>query len=72
MALEHVVDAVDVETALICSDEEEAKKLATQIMYSFGLKNPHVIFLELNGRVARVRIRAYVHRAGDQTTWLKV
>lgn len=69
-ARDRVVDALDIETFLICESEEEAKELANQLMLELGLAHGDIVFLEYRGRGARVRLRAYLHRPGDQYRWL--
>lgn len=69
-ALDRVVDALDIETFLVCRGEEEARELAEALAHELNLNHPDVVFVEFNGWGARVRIRSYVHRPGDTYRWL--
>lgn len=70
-AMDRVVDALDIETFLACSSEEEAKSLAEGLIEELKLAHGDIVFLEHLGWGARVRIRTYVHRPGDHYRWLK-
>ena len=70
--LDRVMDALDVETFLVCKDEEEGKKLGLRLMQKLGFKDIDLVFLQYEGTGVRVRIRAYIHRSGDSYAWLKV
>ena len=70
-AMDRVVDAIDIETFLFCSSEEEAKDLADALAVDLGLPHGDVVFLEFRGWGARVRIRSYIHRPGDHYRWLE-
>ncbi|KJS22327.1 MAG: hypothetical protein VR72_06525 [Clostridiaceae bacterium BRH_c20a] len=69
-ALKRVIDALDVETFLVCESEEEGKKLALAMMKNLGFKDVDLVFIEFIGSGARIRARAYMHRPGDQYGWL--
>ena len=69
-ALQQVMDALDVETFLVCSSEEEGRKLIMELMKDLGFKDIDVVFIEFMGPGVRVRARAYMHRAGDCYGWL--
>lgn len=69
-AMKRVLDALDIETFLVCADAEEAKRLALGIVEEMGLARGDIVFLEMRGPGARVRVRAYVHRPGDRYGWL--
>ena len=70
-AMDRVVDAIDIETFLFCSSEDEAKDLAEALAVDLGLPHGDVVFLEFRGWGARVRIRSYIHRPGDHYRWLE-
>ena len=70
-ALDHVVDAIDIETFLFCKTEEEAKDLAQALIHEMNLPHGDIVFLEQRGWGARVRIRTYVHRPGDHYRWME-
>lgn len=67
---QRIPDALDVETFLVCDSEEEGKQLALQLMKDLGFEDIDVVFAEFAGPGARVRVRAYVCRAGDAYPWL--
>lgn len=66
----HVMDAVDMETFLACESEEEGKNLALAMMKELGFSDIDVVFCQFQGPGARVRVRAYLYRAGDTYPWL--
>ncbi|QGG48019.1 hypothetical protein [Heliorestis convoluta] len=68
--LSRVTDALDVETFLTCESEEQGKSLALQMMKNLGFEDIDLLFIEFMGFGARVRVRAYLHRSGDQYGWL--
>ncbi len=70
-AMERILDAVDIETFILCGSEAEGRKLALQLARDLGLQDAGIVFLEFSGPGARVRVRAYVHRPGDRYAWLK-
>lgn len=69
--LEKVVDAVDVETVLLCSTEAEAKSLALRLIRELGFKDGDIISLEFSGTSARLRLRCNVYKPGDHYSWLR-
>ncbi len=70
-ALDRVVDAVDIETFLYCTSEEEAKELAEALALELNLPRADIVFLEHKAWGARVRIRSYIHHPGDHYRWLE-
>ena len=68
--LTHVLDALDVETFLVCTSEAEGKYLALGLMKNLGFKDVDVVFIKFQGSGARVRVRAYISRPGDNYPWL--
>ena len=68
--LAHVLDALDVETFLVCTSEAEGKYLALGLMKDLGFKDADVVFISFQGAGARVRVRTYVNRPGDNYAWL--
>ena len=68
--LKHVMDALDVETFLVCESEEEGKNLGLTLMKDLGFKDVDIVFSEFIGVGARIRVRAYIHKAGDDYPWL--
>lgn len=67
---DRITDALDVETFLVCESEEEGKQLALQLMKDLGFDDIDVVFVEFIGPGARVRVRAYICRSGDEYPWL--
>lgn len=68
--IERITDALDVETFLVCDNEEHGKKLALQLMKNLGFEDVDLVFIEHIGAGARIRARAYIHRSGDKYGWL--
>ncbi|MBE3586931.1 hypothetical protein [Desulfofundulus thermocisternus] len=69
--LDRVMDALDLETFLVCDSEEEGRRLILQLLQDMGFKDADVVFIQFQGPGVRVRARAYVHRSGDVYGWLK-
>ena len=70
-AMDRVCDSLDIETFLICKDEDEGKELAFKLGYELNLGKIDIVFLEYRGIGARVRLRSYLHRPGDHYLWLE-
>jgi len=70
-SLEKVMDALDVETFLVCKSEAEGRGLMLDILKSFGFSDVDVVFAQFEGPGVRIRGRAYVHRPADKYQWLK-
>ena len=68
--LANVLDALDVETFLVCESEEEGKNLGLTLMKDLGFKNVDIVFAQFIGVGVRIRARAYIHKAGDVYPWL--
>ena len=69
-AFDHVLDALDIETFLVCTSEAEGKHLALVMMKDLGFKDVDVVFIKFQGAGVRVRMRAYINRPGDKYPWL--
>lgn len=69
--LEAVMDAIDIETFVVCDDDEEAKKIGLALAQHMGLPEGDIVFVEKLGPGARIRIRGYLHRPGDSYRWLR-
>jgi hypothetical protein len=67
----HVLDALDVETFLVCSSEEEGKHLALTLMKDLGFEDVDIVSVRFQGVGVRVRVRAYINKPGDSYTWLE-
>jgi len=57
----NVMDAIDIETFLVCSSESEGKELAIRM---------DIVFIQYQGPGARVRVRGYVYKPGASYGWL--
>ena len=69
-ALSRVLDAVDVETYLVCSSAQEGRNLARLLGRELNLGDVDVMFEEFDGYGVRVRLRAMVHRPAARYAWL--
>lgn len=69
--LERVMDALDLETCLVCASEEEGRRLMIQLARELGFQDVDIVFIQFQGPGVRVRARAYVHRSGSVYGWLK-
>jgi len=70
-AREQIVDAMDIESFVLCESEKEAKELIAQLMHSMGLARHVIVSLDFNGPGAHFRVRAYMNKPGDHYTWLR-
>jgi hypothetical protein len=66
-----LVDAMDIESFILCESEKEAKDLIGQLMQSFGISRFVIVSLDFNGPGAHFRVRAYMNKPGDSYTWLR-
>ena len=64
--LEKVMDAVDVETYLVCKNEEEAERFSIELMEKLGFQDISIVFIQHQGPGARVRVRGYIYKPGDK------
>jgi hypothetical protein len=70
-ARDAIVDAMDIESFLLCESEKEAKDLIGQLMESLGISRYVIVSLDFNGPGAHFRARAYMNKPGDNYTWLR-
>lgn len=70
-ARSQVLDAIDIETFIVCRDADEARQLALTLADELNLTDASIVFLEYAGIGARVRLRSYVHRPGEHYGWLE-
>lgn len=70
-ALDRVMDGLDIETFLVCENEEEGKRLAIQLMKELGFHHADVIFTQHFGGGVRIRARAVLNKPCDRYIWLK-
>ena len=66
-----LVDAMDIESFLLCEGEAEARDLISRLMQSLGLSRYVIVSLDFNGPGAHFRVRAYMNKPGDNYTWLR-
>lgn len=70
-ALQRVLDACDIETFLLCASADEGRKLGLELMAQLGFRDADVVFCEMAGPGARVRMRGYLNRPASAYTWRK-
>lgn len=70
-ALEHIMDAIDIETYIICKDENEGKKLALQLGQEMNLGEVDIMYQEFDGYGMRLRLRKYVYKPGNVYKYLQ-
>jgi hypothetical protein len=70
-ARDMIVDAMDIESFLLCESEKEAKELIGKLIQSLGISRFVIVSLDFNGPGAHFRVRAYMNKPGDSYTWLK-
>lgn len=64
-ALESVMDAIDIETYIVCKDENEGKKIALQLGHEMNLGDIDIIYQEYDGYGMRLRLRKYIYKPGN-------
>lgn len=69
-ARDTIVDALDIESFVLCESEAEARELVGKLMESLGLSRFVIVSLNFNGPGAHFRVRAYLNKPGDNYTWL--
>jgi len=66
-----VVDAVDMETCVLCSSEAEAKGIGFELIKAMGFTDGDVVSVDFTGMSARLRLRGNVFKPGDEYRWEK-
>ena len=69
--LNRIIDALDLETFVMCKDEEEGMDIVRGMMGEMGLQDIDIVYCQHLGPGARIRARAYIYRSGDKYGWLK-
>jgi hypothetical protein len=69
-AFNNVMDGLDIETYLVCSDVQEGKRLALQLGKEMNLGDVDIMFEEFDGYGIRVRLRKYIVKPGQAYPWL--
>ena len=69
--LHRVMDAVDLETFLVCESEIEGKSLAMRLLTELGFSDGDIVSIVYNGVGVRVRLRGTVYKPGDSYHWDK-
>jgi hypothetical protein len=70
-ARDTIVDALDIESFILCESEKEAKELIAELMKSLGLPKFVIVSLDFNGPGAHFRARCYTNKPGDSYSWLQ-
>jgi len=66
-----VIDAVDLETVVLCNSEAEAKGIGLELLKALGLKDGDIVSVDFTGMSARLRLRGNVFKPGDKYNWEK-
>jgi len=69
--LHRVLDAVDLETFLVCDSETEGKGLALRLLRELGFADGDIVSIAYNGVGVRVRLRGTLYKPGDEYHWDK-
>ena len=69
-AFERIMDAIDIETYIVCSDANEGKKYAMQLGREMNLGEIDIMYQEFDGYGIRVRLRKYIYKPGNNYTYL--
>jgi hypothetical protein len=70
-AFSSVLDGLDIETYLVCSDPNEGKRLALELGREMNLGEVDIMFEEFDGYGMRVRLRKYIFKPGQNYSWLR-
>lgn len=70
-AMDAVMDAIDIETYIVCSSAQEGKQLALRLGEEMNLGEIDVMYEEFDGFGVRVRLRKYIYRPGSRYRWLE-
>jgi hypothetical protein len=70
-ARDAIVDALDIESFVLCESEKEAKDLVGKLMESLGLPGFVIVSLDFNGPGAHFRVRVYMNKPGGSYSWLQ-
>ena len=70
-AFDNILDGLDIETYLVCSDVQEGKRLALQLGKEMNLGEVDIMYEEFDGYGMRVRLRKYIYKPGNDYRWLK-
>lgn len=70
-AFDSIMDGLDIETYLVCSNKQEGKRLALQLGKEMNLGDVDIMFEEFDGYGMRVRLRKYIYKPGNTYHWLK-
>jgi len=66
-----VVDAIDLETVILCTSEAEAKGIGLELLKALGFKDGDIVSVDFTGMSARVRLRGNIFKPGDKYNWEK-
>lgn len=69
-ALSRIIDGIDIETYIVCQNEEEGKFFARKLGEELNLGEVDVMFSEFDGIGVRVRLRKYIVKPGDKYKWI--
>lgn len=69
-AFERIMDAIDIETYIVCSDANEGKKYAMQLGREMNLGEIDIMYQEFDGYGVRVRLRKYIYKPGNNYNYL--
>ena len=70
-AIDAVMDAIDIETYLICRDAQEGRLLALKLGQDMNLGDVDIMYEEFDGFGVRLRLRKYFHKPGAHYPWLE-
>lgn len=70
LAINQILDAIDIETYIVCKDEKEGKELAQKLGEELNLGEVDIMFFEFDGYGARVRLRKYIYKPGNLFQYL--
>jgi len=69
-AFDRIMDAIDIETYIVCRDANEGKKYAMQLGKEMNLGEVDIMYQEFDGYGVRVRLRKYIYKPGGNYKYL--
>ena len=64
-----VIDAIDIETTVLCKSEAEAKGIGMELLKALGFQDGDIVSVDFTGMSARLRLRGNVFKPGDKYNW---
>ncbi len=70
-AIDQIMDAIDIETYIVCKNENEGKILSLKLGQELNLDGIDIMYQEFDGYGMRVRLRKYIFKPAAHYKWLE-